>query len=325
MATDFSSVVGSVGVSVVRVEGRRNRPGSGIVWAPNKIVTVARAVHREDEIVVGVEGAEHKARVKGVDQSTDLALLEIDAALTPAQFDDGEGVRVGQPVALLARPGETVRATAGIVSVHGNKPWRTQRGGELNRYLESDAPHQPGFSGGPMVSLDGKVLGITTTGLIRGTSLTIPVPTIRRVVAQLEAHGQVRRSYLGLSLQPVKLPEDVAKATNEEVGLLVAGIEKGGPGDKAGVQYGDTVLHLGDDTVRTLEDLYLYLRSDHVGQTVPVRLFRNGKVETLQHHAWGEAVTAAIVVAGLAWLIPAIRAAWAARPTLVPAPAGGAA
>src|SRR5262249_32721889 len=117
MASDFSGVVSSVGSSVVRVEGRRNRPGSGVVWAPNRIVTVARAVFRDEDVVVGLEGVEHKARIKGIDPATDLALLEIDAALTPAPLDDGDAVKVGQPVALLARPGETVRATQGIVSV----------------------------------------------------------------------------------------------------------------------------------------------------------------------------------------------------------------
>jgi S1-C subfamily serine protease len=282
MATDFSAVVSSLSSSVVRVEGRRNRPGSGVVWAPNRIVTVARAVFRDEDVTVGIDGVEHKARLKGVDFGTDLALLEIDAALTPAALDDGDNVKVGQAVALLARPGETVRATSGIISVKGNKPWRSPRGGEVNRYLESDAQHMSGFSGGPLVSADGKVLGITTTGLLRGTSLTIPVPTVRRVVGQLETHGKVRRSYLGLSMQPVKLPEDVQKATQEDIGLLVVGLEKGGPADQAGVQYGDTILHLGDDTVRSLEDLYGYLRQDHVGQSVPVKLYRQGKVETVQ-------------------------------------------
>src|SRR5207302_7907345 len=99
---------------------------------------------------------------------------------------------------------------------------------------------------------------------------------------QLEQHGQVRRSYLGLSMQPVQLPDDVRALTQEEIGLLVIGLEKGGPADKAGILYGDTLLHLGDDTVKTLEDLYAYLRSDHVGQSVPVKLYRQGKVENLQ-------------------------------------------
>jgi S1-C subfamily serine protease len=279
---DFSSIVESTGKSIVRVEGRRTRPSSGVVWAPNRVVTVAHAIDRDGDIVVGLEGVEHKAKLKGRDPSTDLALLEVDAQLTPAAFDDGESVKVGHEALLLARPGETVRATGGIISVRGNKPWRSPRGGEIDRYLESDAAHQPGYSGGALVSAAGKVLGITSTGLIRGTSLTIPVPTVRRVVAQLEAHGQVRKSWVGLSLQPVRLPDDVQKQTGEEIGLLIVGVEKGGPGEKAGIGYGDTLLHLGDDTVKTLEDLYAYLRSDHVGQTVPAKVFRNGKVDTVQ-------------------------------------------
>jgi S1-C subfamily serine protease len=279
---DFSSIVEAAGKSIVRVEGRRTRPSSGVVWAPNRIVTVAHAIEHDGELAVGLEGVEHKAKLRGRDAGTDLALLEIDTALIPASFDDGEQAKVGHEVAVLARPGETVRATAGIVSARGNKPWRSPRGGEIDRYLESDAAHQPGYSGGALVSAAGKVLGITTTGLIRGTSLTVPVPTVRRVLAQLEAHGQVRKSYIGLSLQPVRLPDDVQKQTSEEIGLLVVGVEKGGPGDRAGIAYGDTVLHLGDDTVKTLEDFYAWLRTDRVGQTFPAKVFRNGKVDTVQ-------------------------------------------
>ena len=277
----LATVVETTGKSVVRVEGRR-RVASGVVWAPNLIVTVSHALHRDDEVTVGVEGVEHKAKVKGRDSSTDIALLEIEGTLPPASFDDGASIRVGNLVMLLARPGETVRATSGIVQAQGKKPWRSPRGGEIDRYLESDAVHQPGFSGGPLVGLDGKVLGLTTTGLLRGTSLTIPTATLRRVIEQLQTHGRVRQSYLGLSLQPLRLPDAVREATGEEIGLMVAGVEKGGPGDHAGIAYGETVLHLGDDTVSSVEDVFAYLRADHVGQVIPVKLYRNGKVETVQ-------------------------------------------
>src|SRR5205807_1376267 len=116
--------VETAGKSIVRVEGRRTRPSSGVVFSPNRIVTVAHAIDSDGELVVGLEGVEHKAKLKGRDPSTDLALLEVDAALTPAAFDDTEQAKVGHEVALLARPGETVRATAGIISARGNKPWR---------------------------------------------------------------------------------------------------------------------------------------------------------------------------------------------------------
>ena len=273
----FASVVESTGNSVVRVEGGRRRPVSGVVLTPTQVVTVAHGLERED-VVVAVEGAALKAKVKGRDDSTDLALLEVEGTLTPARFDDGAQLRVGHVVLRLARPGETVRATSGIVSALGKKPFRAAQGGEIDRYLMTDAAHHPGFSGGPLVTLSGDVVGITSTALMGHVSLGIPTPTIRKVVAQLEQHGRVRRSHLGLKLQPVELPEAVQKITSEEIGLMVIEVEPRGPADVAGVAYGDTLLHLGDDSVRTLHDLYAYLREDHVGQTVPLTLFRQNEV-----------------------------------------------
>jgi S1-C subfamily serine protease len=274
------SVVENTGKSIVRVDGQRRRSASGIVYAPNLVVTANHILERDEGVLVGIEGAELKAKVRGRDASTDLALLEVEGTLPPASWDDGGGLKVGQLALLLARPGETVRATSGILSAVGKKPWRTMRGGEIDRFLESDAPHQPGFSGGALVSLEGKVLGLTSTGLRRQTSLTIPTLTVKRVVEQLSTHGKLRRSYLGLSLQPLRLPEEVRTATGEEVGLLVMGVDKGGPADLTGLKYGDTVLHLGDDSVKTLQDFYGWLKADHVGQQVPVKFFRDGKVET---------------------------------------------
>lgn len=278
----LSSVVENTGKSVVRVEGSRRRPVSGIAWSSKYVVTVAHGLEGDHTVVVASGDSNFKATVKGVDVSTDIALLEVDGALTPATFSDGEGVKVGHLSLLLARPGETVRATSGIVSALGRKPWKSIRGGEIDRWLEADAPHQPGFSGGPLVGLDGRVLGMTSTALMKHASLTIPTATLKRVVSQLEAHGRVRQSYLGLTLQPVQLPDAVRTITEEEIGLLVTGVETGGPGDKAGIVFGDTVLHLGDDSVKTLGDLYAYLKADHVGQVTTVKLYRNGKVDSVQ-------------------------------------------
>ena len=281
LSEKLASVVEQVGPSVVRVEGGHRRPTSGVAWSPTQVVTVARGLDRQ-ELMVGVEGAELKARVKGVDPTTDLALLEVEGALRPATFSDGAGLRVGHVVLRLGRPGETVRATSGIVSAVGKRAYRSARGGEIDRYLESDAAHEPGFSGGPLVTLDGQVLGLTSTGVVRHASVNLPTATLRRVVPQLEQHGRVRRSYLGLSLQPLQLPEAVRAATGEELGLLVVGVEPGGPAEAAGLAYGDTVLHLGDDSVKTLDDFYAYLRADHAGSQVPVRLYRGGQVLTQQ-------------------------------------------
>lgn len=281
VSQQLSSVVENTGKSVVRVEGGARRAFSGIVWSPKQVVTIARGLRGEGAIVYA-GGEELKARVKGRDEQTDLALLELSEPLPPATFDDGAGVKVGQLVLRLARPGETVRATSGIVSTVGKKSFKSERGGEVDFFLDTDAPHQPGFSGGPLVDLDGRVLGLMTSGVVRGEEIAVPTTTIRRVVAQLEQHGRIRRSYLGAVLQPVRLPDDVQQSTGEEIGLLVTDVAKDGPAAKGGILYGDTVLHLGDDSVRTLDDLYAYLRADHVDQAVPVKLWRNGQVLTQQ-------------------------------------------
>lgn len=277
----LSNVVETVGRSVVRVEGGRRRPTSGLVISPTRVVTVAHGLMAE-EVSVSAGQEPLKARVKGRDLTTDLALLELEGELPYTGLDDGSGARVGHLVLKLARPGETVRATSGIIGTAGAGPWTTPNGGTYARYLESDAPHAPGFSGGPLVAMDGAVLGLTSSGVLRGVSLTIPGATVKRVVDQLEAHGKVRRSYLGVEMQPVRLPDDVRQHTGEEVGLIIMKVQKDGPADRAGVRYGDTLLHLGDDSVKTLEDLGSYLRADHVGQQIPVKLWREGKLETLQ-------------------------------------------
>ena len=138
LSESLSTLVENTGKSVVRVDGGHRRAASGIVWSPKQIVTVARAVPN-DEVTVAVDGKELKARVKGRDESTDSALLELDEALTPATFDEGASVKVGQLALRLGRPGETVRATSGILSAVGQKAWRTPRGAEVDFYLEADA------------------------------------------------------------------------------------------------------------------------------------------------------------------------------------------
>ena len=276
----LAKAVESAGKSVVRVDGGRRRSLTGIAWSATQVITANHGVPR-DELTVFDGESELKAKVKGRDTTRDLALIEVEGKLTPATFDDGAALKVGHMVLQLARPGLSVRATSGIASVVGSKPWRTWRGGEIDRWLEADAPHQPGFSGGPLIGIEGNVLGLVTTGLVRGTTIAVPTRTLKSAVEQLQKHGKIRQSYLGLSMQAVQLPEPVQQATGEEVGLLVMGVDPGGPSDQAGILYGDTVLHLGDDTVKTLEDLYAYLRQDHVGQQVPARLWRNGKIENL--------------------------------------------
>jgi S1-C subfamily serine protease len=281
LSTSLVSVVETVGRAVVRVDGGRRRAVSGLAVGPNEVLTVAHGVYSETPTVFTGE-SRTEATIVGRHAGVDLVLLRTKDTLPHQVSLDEPELKVGQVVLMLGRPGETVRATSGILSAVGQKPFRAERGGEVSRYVEADAVHQPGFSGGPLVDISGAVLGLASTALIRGKSLTIPVATLRSAIDALRAHGSPRRSWLGLDLRPVRLPQSVAESTGDEVGLLVVDVAKGGPAEQAGIGFGDTVLHVGDDSVKTLEDFYGWLRVDRVGQTVPARVFRQGKVETLQ-------------------------------------------
>ena len=127
----------------------------------------------------------------------------------------------------------------------------------------------------------GQVLGLNTSALLRGISVAVPVPTLNRVVEALLAEGRVRRGYLGVGLQPVRLPATQAQGLSQETGLLIVSVESEGPGGKHGLLLGDAVVSLGGEPVRHLDDLMALLSGDRVGVRVPVRVVRGGTLQEL--------------------------------------------
>jgi len=278
----FAQNVESAGPSVVRVEGRRRLPATGIVWSKDGIIVTANHVlKRDDRITVGLaDGTALKASLVGRDPGADLAVLRLDASdLVPAGWQE-EGLRVGHFVLALGRPGRTVQATFGIISAFGDS-WRTATGGQVDRYLKTDVVMYPGFSGGPLVNSDGQFLGLNTSALLRGTSLTIPSATVDLAVNTLLAHGRMRRGYLGVSTQLVRLPEAALAELDQETGLLIANVETGTPADKDGLLLGDTIVKIADTPIRHHDDLLSWLSADRVGQKTPVTILRGGEIRTL--------------------------------------------
>lgn len=275
----LSAIVESAGQSVVRVEARRRLPASGIVLsADGIIVTAHHTVEQEDSITLGLpDGQTAAAAFVGRDPTTDLAVLRTEAnGLVPASLVPADDLRVGHLVLALGRPGQTVQATLGIVSALG-KAWRTPAGGEVDRYLQTDVVMYPGFSGGPLVDMSGQVRGLTTSALLRGVSLVVPSTTLRRVAETLLAHGRVRRGYLGVGAQPVRLPAALAEKIGQETGLLVMSVSPSSPADKAGLLLGDTIVSLEGQPVRHMDDLIALLSGDRVGTAVPAHIIRGGK------------------------------------------------
>ena len=164
LSQSIASLVERLAPSIVRVEARRRRGATGIVWSnEGHILTTSHSVENEGQIQINLpEGRSVTAEFVGRDPSTDLALLKTEATgLTPLAPAPLDGVKVGHLVLALGHPGRTTRATLGIVSALGDE-WRTHAGGRIHRYLETDADLPPGFSGGPLVDAQGRFLGLLT-------------------------------------------------------------------------------------------------------------------------------------------------------------------
>jgi S1-C subfamily serine protease len=269
---------------VVRVEARRRLPASGVLWsADGVVVTAHHVVEREENIKVGLAGGgSAAAELVGRDPTTDVAVLRLEGVqagqLTAPAWAGPEDLRVGHLVLGLGRPGESVQATLGIVSALGGD-WRTPAGGTVDPYLQTDLVMYPGFSGGPLVDVAGRVLGLNTSALLRGISLAVPTPTVRQVVEAVLAHGRVRRGYLGIGAQAVRLPAPLAGQLGQETGLLLMSVEADSPAGRAGLLLGDTIVALDGQPVRHMDDLLGLLGGDRVGASVPARIVRGGQVQ----------------------------------------------
>jgi S1-C subfamily serine protease len=283
LSDDLAAAVERAARSVVAIHARTRIPSSGVLWRPGVVVTADHTVKRDEEIALTFAGGRKSpARLAGRDPSTDLAVLTFDAAAAgepdPAPIADGPGVRVGQIVLAVGRPGEgEVTASLGVVSALG-PAWRTWRGGEIDRFIQLDVSIYDGFSGGPAVSARGEVLGVNSSGLARGAAVTVPASTVSRVADQLLRGGRVARGYLGAGMQPVRLPERLASSLGltSNVGVIVLGVEPGGPADQAGMLVGDVLVALAGVAVRDTSDVLAVLGPDRVGATTPARVVRAG-------------------------------------------------
>lgn len=279
----MTSAVETAGKSVVRVEGRRRLPASGIAWSADGVIVTAHHVVEHDETIgVGLpDGGTASATLVGRDPTTDLAVLRASGArLAPPTWIDPESLRVGGLALALGRPGRTVQATLGVISALGDT-WRTPGGGAMDRYLQTDVVMYPGFSGGPLIGPGGQVIGLNTSALLRGISLTIPTPTIHSVVEALLAHGRIRRGYLGVGAQPARLPEKLQKEVDQETGLLLVSVEPDSPADKGGLVMGDVIITLAGEPTRDSDDLLALLTGDRIGKPMIVKIVRGGKVQEL--------------------------------------------
>ena len=276
----MAEAVARAGKSTVTVDARRRQPASGIAYASDLILTADHVVERDDNIQVIVpDGNPVGASIAGRDPGSDLALLRLSRpAASPAETAPHEA-RIGQIALAIGRPGpDDLQASLGVISAIGG-PVRTMRGGLIERYLATDAIPYPGFSGGPLVDAGGRVLGINTSGLARGTSIAIPAHLAWQVALALAQHGHISRGYLGIRSQPVELPTQAQTALNRQqpTGLLLVSVEQNSPAARGGLMIGDILVGIAGSPVTDPDELFGRLTGNVVGQPTAVEILRGGQ------------------------------------------------
>ena len=274
LSNDLAAAVERAAPAVVAVHARR-LPSTGIHWRPGIVVTAEHTVRTAEDITVTMaDGRSLPAVLAGRDPGTDLAVLRVaDAGSVVATLGDDAALKVGHMVLAL---GYGPRASWGVISALGPR-WRSWRGGDIDRLVRLDLVLYPGFSGGPLVDAAGRVVGLNTSGLARETRLALPVTMVTRVADELLQKGHVSRGYLGLGMQPVRLPEPLrAQLGLGDGALIVVMVEPSGPAARAGVLLGDVLVALDREPVGDLDDVQARLGSDRVGAEISAVVLRGG-------------------------------------------------
>lgn len=282
----LADIVERAGAGVVALQARRSYPSSGVIVRPGVIVTAAHTLRRDDGIAVLLpDGTATSATLVGVDASTDVAVLRLEAGDgTPITFGDAASVRPGHFVVAVARGADgALAASAGVVARTGGE-WRTWRGGHIDRRIQLDGGLWAGFSGGPVADARGSVLGIGTSALSRGRAVVIPGSVLNRVTEQLLTSGRISQPYIGAAVQPVEVPSALRErlALANAHGLIVVSTVPGGPADAAGITLGDTLLSLAGKPLADIDDLKAALGVERIGNRVSVSMLRGGQLTTVE-------------------------------------------
>jgi S1-C subfamily serine protease len=278
LSDSLAAVTEQVGQNLVSVSGRR-WPITGIAQAPDLVLTAAHGAEREDGLEVRVGERRLPAQLVGRDPALDVAVLRVaGASLAPVRWVAPADRRVGSLVLAVSRPRGAVRARLGLLSAV-EPGFLTPWGARVDAALQADLSTRPGLAGAALADVRGGVLGMIVSGGPRERRMVLPAETLSRVAAELLAHGRVRRGYLGVGTQPVRLQGASRAAAAQEVGLLVVSVEPGGPSDAAGLALGDVLLSLDGTALTDVGDLLARLASDAVGRSLPLKLLRGGRIE----------------------------------------------
>ena len=265
--------------SIFAVHGRPRLPSTGVLWRPGLIVTASHTVEPDREVgLTGPDGRTLSAQVAGRDPGLDIAVLRADAGSTPAAdiAPDAE-LRIGHLVLAL---GAGPRASAGIVSALDTRGGRPADG----ETIAVDLTLYPGFSGGPLIDMLGRVVGITTSGASRQLQSAIRAAAVSRLAEHVAQRGRIPRAYLGVGTQPVALPEELRQrlGLEQRTAVIAINVRSDSPAAAGGLVIGDIIVSLAGEPIAEPDDLVVVLRPERVGQELAVRILRGGEPRELR-------------------------------------------
>jgi serine protease Do len=266
---------------------RQQSLGSGfIVSKDGYIATNAHVVQMADQIRVKLSNREeYDAKLVGVDEKTDVALVKINPRheLPVARLGDSDTLDVGDWVVAIGNPfGFAQTVTAGIVSAKG----RVIGAGPYDDFIQTDASINPGNSGGPLLNTQGEVVGVNSAIVSRsggsvGIGFAIPINTARRVIDELRQHGRVTRGWLGLTVQDVTPAIAQSFGLDHPQGALVVEVDRGGPSDAAGLQRGDVITDYNGTRIEESHQLPTLAANTPIGERAVMTVLRNGQEKTV--------------------------------------------
>ena len=271
LSNQLADVVASIAPSVVQVQRV-----SGVVYTKDYVITNARALGREDGLRVRThDGGSLDGELHGWDPATGLALVRAGGIEAAPAKPATEVARVGNLAIAVGRSwSNAVTASVGIVSVIGG-PLRTGRGRSIDEVIRTTAPMHEGFAGGAFADTSGNLIGIATAAEIRGLGVIIPAAIAWKTAATLLEHGRIRRGYLGIAGQPVRLRDD-------QRALLVVDVKSGSPADSGGLRVGDSIVSFDSQHIDDPEDLLDLLTEERVGKMVTISVVRGDGAKELK-------------------------------------------
>jgi serine protease DegQ len=278
LSDELSASAAAAGGSVLKLQGCRRGAVSAFAWSPGLVVTAAHALAQADSVELTRGEERFSATVAGTDPASDLAVLRVDVELPQLARARPEAVRLGQLVLGLGRAGAALRASFGVLSVVGGS-WRLPGGSRLEQYVESDIKPFPGVSGGPLLSATGELLGLNSTSLVRDATTLLPLASLERLVTTLVNHGGVRRAYLGVGTQAVRLPAALAEERRQSSGLIVLSLSPGEPAARAGLLLGDVLLSLDGAPLERVVELASLLDESKIAHTSTLEVWRAGTLQ----------------------------------------------